>query len=79
MTYDMLTKLVMDCYDADAGFRAKSVLLEYVVLPEDDDKKRSRMGLNKKLNTMKDILNVFLIVKSHCLLQVILLIYRLSP
>ena len=55
-------KLVIDFYDADSGFRAKSVLLENVVLPEDDDKKRSRMGFNKKLNTMKDILNVFLIM-----------------
>ena len=62
MTYDMLLKLVMDFYDDDAVFLAKSVLLDNVVLPEDDDKKRSRKGLNKKLNTMKDILNVFLIM-----------------
>ena len=53
MTYDMLLKLVVDFYDDDAVFLAKSVLLDNVVLPEDDDKKRSRKGLNKKLNTMK--------------------------
>ena len=59
MTYDMLLKLVMDFYSDDAVSQAKSILLDNVVIPEDDDKKRNRKGLNKKLNTMKDILNLF--------------------
>ena len=55
-------KLVMDFCDDDTVFLVKSVLLDNVILPKDDDKKRSRKGLDKKLNTMKDILNVFLIM-----------------
>ena len=62
MTYDMLLKLVMDFYSDDAVSQAKSILLDNVVIPEDDDKKRNRKGLNKKLNTMKDILNIFLVM-----------------
>ena len=62
MTYDMLLKLVMDFYSDDAVFQAKSILLDNVVIPDDDDKKRNRKGLNKKLNTMKDILNIFLVM-----------------
>ena len=62
MTYDMLLKLVMDFYSDDAVSQAKSILLDNVVIPEDDDKKRNRKGLNKKLNTMKDILNLFLVM-----------------
>ena len=62
MTYDMLLKLVMDFYNDDAVFQAKSILLDNVVIPEDDDKKRNRKGLKKKLNTMKDILNIFLVM-----------------
>ena len=62
MTYDMLLKLVMDFYSDDAVFQAESILLDNVVIPDDDDKKRNRKGLNKKLNTMKDILNIFLVM-----------------
>ena len=62
MTYDMLLKLVMDFYNDGTVFQAKSILLDNVVIPEDDDKKRNRKGLNKKLNTMKDILNIFLVM-----------------
>ena len=40
MTYDMLLKLVMDFYSDDAVSQAKSILLDNVVIPEDDDKKR---------------------------------------
>ena len=82
MTHDMLLKLVMDFYDDDAVFLAKSVLLDNVVLPEDDDKKRSRKGLNKKLNTMNVILNVFLIMTLEeipLFVARILLIYGLFP
>ena len=46
----------------NAVSQAKSILLDNVVIPEDDDKKRNRKGLNKKLNTMKDILNLFLVM-----------------
>ena len=60
MTYDMLLKLVMDFYSDDAVFQAKYILLDSVVIPEDGDKKRNRKGINKKLNTMKDILTSFL-------------------
>ena len=42
--------------------RAKSVLLENVIVPDDDEAQRSRKGPNKKLNSMKDILNVFLVL-----------------
>ena len=59
ITYDMLLKLVMDFYGDEATFHAKSVLLDNVIIPEDDEKKRSRKGLNKKLNSMKDILTFF--------------------
>ena len=62
MTYYMLLKLVMDFYGDEATFHAKSVLLDNVIIPEDDEKKRSRKGLNKKLNSMKDILNIFLVL-----------------
>ena len=62
MTYDILLKLVMDFYSDDAVFLAKSILLDNVVIPEDNDKKRNRKGLNKKLNTMKDTLNIFLVM-----------------
>ena len=82
VTHDMLLKLVMDVYDDDAVFLAKSVLLDNVVLPEDDDKKRSRKGLNKKLNTMNVILNVFLIMTLEeipLFVARILLIYGLFP
>ena len=61
MTCDMLLKLVMDFYSDDAVFQAKSILLDNVI-PEDDDKTRNRKGLNKKLNTMTDILNIFLVM-----------------
>ena len=50
----MLLKLLMDFYGDDMVARAKSVLLENVIVPDDDEAKRSRKGLNKKLNSMKD-------------------------
>ena len=59
---NMLLKLLMDFYGDDMVARAKSVLLENVTVPDDDEAKRSRKGLNKKLNSMKDILNVFLVL-----------------
>ena len=58
----MLLKLLMDFYGDDMVARAKSVLLENVIVPDDDEAKRSRKGPNKKLNSMKDILNVFLVL-----------------
>ena len=58
----MLLKLLMDFYGVDMVARAKSVLLENVSIPDDDEAKRSRKGLNKKLNSMNDILNVFLVL-----------------
>ena len=40
-----------------------SVLLKNIMIPDDDDDaKRSKNGPNKKLNSMKDILNVFLVL-----------------
>ena len=56
----MLLKLLMDFYGDDMVARAKSVLLENVIFPDDDKAKRSRKGPNRKLNSMKDILNDFL-------------------
>ena len=61
-SYDMLLKLLMDFYGDEMVAQAKSVLLENVIVPDDDDAKRSRKGINKKLNSMKDILNVFLVL-----------------
>ena len=58
----MFLKLLMDFYGDDMVARARSVLLENVTVPDDDEAKRSRKGLNKKLNSMKDILNVFLVL-----------------
>ena len=58
----MLLKLLMDFYGDEMVARAKSVLLENVIVPDDDEAKRSRKGINKKLNSMKDILNVFLVL-----------------
>ena len=58
----MLLKLLMDFYGDDMVARAKSVILENVIVPDDDEAKRSRKGPNKKLNSMKDILNVFLVL-----------------
>ena len=34
----------------------------FVTLPDDDDNKRNRKGLKKKMNAMKDILNIFLLL-----------------
>ena len=57
------TNFLMDFYGDEMVARAKSVLLENVMIPDDDDDaKRSKKGPNKKLNSMKDILNVFLVL-----------------
>ena len=53
-------KLCMDFYDEDAVISAKTLLLEHVVIPDNDDKRKRRIGGNKKATSMKDILNVFL-------------------
>ena len=60
LTYDSLMKLCMDFYDEETVISAKSTLLEHVVIPENDDKRKRRIGGNKKATSMKDILNVFL-------------------
>ena len=60
MTYDGVMKLCMDFYDEESVIAAKTVLLDHVTVPDTDDKKRKRIGLNKKTNCMKDILNIFL-------------------
>ena len=50
----------MDFYDEETIISAKSTLLEHVVILENDDKRKRRIGGNKKATSMKDILNVFL-------------------
>ena len=60
MTYDSLMKLCMDFYDEETVIAAKTTLLEHVVIPEGDDKRKRRIGANKKATSMKDILSVFL-------------------
>ena len=60
MTYDSLMKLCMDFYDEETVISAKSTLLKHVVFPENDDKRKRRIGGNKKATSIKDILNVFL-------------------
>ena len=60
MTYDSLMKLCMDFYDEEAVISAKALLLEHVVIPDNDDNRKKRIGENKKATSMKDILNVFL-------------------
>ena len=47
MTYDMLLKLVMDFYGDEATFHAKSVLLDNVNIPEDDEKKEVSKSAKK--------------------------------
>ena len=60
MTYDSLMKLCMDFYDEETVIAAKSTLLEHVIIPQSDDKRKRRIGANKKASSMKDILSVFL-------------------
>ena len=60
MTYDSLMKLCMDFYDEETVIAAKNTLLEHVIIPESDDKRKRRIGANKKASSMKDILSVFL-------------------
>ena len=60
MTYDAVMKLCMDFYDEESVTAAKTVLLDHVTVPDTDDKKRKRIGPNKKTNCMKDIMNIFL-------------------
>ena len=60
MTYESLMKLCMDFYDEETVIAAKTILLEHVVIPEADDKRKRRIGPNKKVTSMKDILSVFL-------------------
>ena len=60
MTYDSLMKLCMDFYDEETVIAAKSTLLEHVIIPESDDKRKRRIGANKKASSMKDILSIFL-------------------
>ena len=60
MTYDSLMKLCMDFYDEETVIAVKSTLLEHVIIPESDDKRKRRIGANKKASSMKDILSIFL-------------------
>ena len=60
MTYDSLMKLCMDFYDEETAIAVKRTLLEHVVIPEGDDKRKRSIGANKKATSMKDILSVFL-------------------
>ena len=60
MTYDAIIKLCLDFYDEESVTAAKYTLLENVAVSNNDDKKRKRIGPNKKINGMKDILNIFL-------------------
>ena len=60
MTYDSLMKLCMDFYDEETVIAAKTTLLDHVVIPEGDDKRKRRIGANNKATSMKDILSVFL-------------------
>ena len=53
-------KFCIDFYDEETVISAKSILLEHVVIPENHDKRKRRIGGNKKATSMKDILNVFL-------------------
>ena len=60
MTYDAIMKLCLDFYDEESVTAAKQTLLQHVAVSDNDDKKRKRIGPNKKINGMKDILNIFL-------------------
>ena len=60
MTYDAIMKLCLDFYDEESVTATKHTLLQNVAVSDNDDKKRKRIGPNKKINGMKDILNIFL-------------------
>ena len=60
MTYDSLMKLCMNFYDEETAIAVKITLLEHVVIPEGDDKRKRSIRANKKATSMKDILSVFL-------------------
>ena len=48
MTYDRVMKLCMDFYDEESVIAAKTVLLDYVSVPDTYYKKRKRIGRIKR-------------------------------